>query len=160
MHNFENTYRTNYPILYRVANKMIADEQVVADIVQEVFVMLYEKLKNGDKVIYVKSWLYRSTINKSIDYIKSSKKFENLQEQIDYTQNNALEVNETQQLISTCLNKLPENERLLVILYSEGLSYKEIAEVTGIKLTSIGKTLSRLLRKIEADIKKQRHEVY
>lgn len=161
MINFEDIYQTNYPTLYRTAQKMIADEQVVADIVQEVFITLYEKIEKGDKIIYLKSWLYRITLNKSIDYIKRNKRFENLHEQIEYTQNHSqVEHQETQQLVRRSLNKLPENERLLVILYSEGLSYKEMAEVTGIKFTSIGKTLSRLLRKLEKELKKQQHEVY
>jgi len=58
------------------------------------------------------------------------------------------------------MEKLKPQERFLVILYSEGLSYKEMAEVTEMKYSSVGKTLSRTLKKIEKELKYQYDELY
>jgi len=62
--------------------------------------------------------------------------------------------------LNQVLDKLKPDERFLVVLYSEGLSYKEMAEVTEIKFTSVGKTLSRILKKIEIELKCQCDELY
>jgi RNA polymerase sigma-70 factor (ECF subfamily) len=51
--------------------------------------------------------------------------------------------------ILNAIAHLNEKEQTLVILYSEGYSYKEIAEMTGRNLPSIGKTLSRIMDKIK-----------
>ena len=62
--------------------------------------------------------------------------------------------------LNKALDRLKPDERFLVVLYSEGLSYKEMAEVTEIKFSSIGKTLSRILKKIEIELKSQCDELY
>jgi len=46
------------------------------------------------------------------------------------------------------------------VLYSEGLSYREISDATGIKSSSIGKTLSRTLEKLEKELINQKYELY
>jgi RNA polymerase sigma-70 factor (ECF subfamily) len=55
---------------------------------------------------------------------------------------------ETSDILNTIAH-LSEKEQTLVVLYSEGYSYKEIAEMTGRNLHSVGKTLSRTLYKIK-----------
>jgi RNA polymerase sigma-70 factor (ECF subfamily) len=58
------------------------------------------------------------------------------------------------------LVKLKPRDRMLAVLYSEGLSYKEMAEATGIRFASVGKLLSRTLEKIEMNFKDQGYELY
>jgi RNA polymerase sigma-70 factor (ECF subfamily) len=48
-----------------------------------------------------------------------------------------------------CLSLLSEKEQVLVSLYSEGMSYKELAEISGLRFTSVGTTLSRALTKLK-----------
>lgn len=50
--------------------------------------------------------------------------------------------------LSNLISKLDDKDQSLVVLYSEGYSYKEIAEITGINFNSVGKTLSRILEKL------------
>jgi RNA polymerase sigma-70 factor (ECF subfamily) len=54
--------------------------------------------------------------------------------------------------ILNAIAHLNEKEQTLVVLYSEGYSYKEIAEMTGRNLSSIGKTLSRIMDKIKKHV--------
>ncbi len=48
---------------------------------------------------------------------------------------------------------------MLAVLYSEGLSYKELAQATGINLSSVGKMLSRTLKKLGEELKDQGYEL-
>jgi DNA-directed RNA polymerase specialized sigma24 family protein len=48
-----------------------------------------------------------------------------------------------------CLGLLSEKEQVLVSLYSEGMSYKEMTEISGLCFTSVGTTLSRALAKLK-----------
>jgi len=72
--------------------------------------------------------------------------------------------NETNQLrkiiINDALSKLKSKNKLLVLLYSEGLSYKEMSELTDIKLSSIGKTLSRTLSTLKNELKDKEDELF
>ncbi|MDO5341408.1 MAG: sigma factor-like helix-turn-helix DNA-binding protein [Bacteroidia bacterium] len=51
------------------------------------------------------------------------------------------------------IDKLDTKEKSVIVLYSEGYSYKEMAEITGIKFTSIGKTLERIIDKLKKQAK-------
>ncbi len=160
MNNFENIYQDNYPKMFGVALKMTDDRDAVCDIIQDVFISFYQKLENGNEIKQAKSWLMRATINKCIDHSKRAKKYTKI-EAIDPipTQESELDKQESL-LIKTALSKLKSNERTLALLYSEGLSYKEISEITGIKLSSVGKTLSRTLKKLDKILKTMNHEMF
>ena len=144
--------------MYRVAMKMINDSDSVSDIVQDVFIYFYEKIKQGKKIEYPKSWLYRATVNKCIDFIKQNSKFESLNTNIEFI--DIKEKLDKSKIIQQALLKLKPTERSLIILYSEGLSYKELAEATEIKFSSIGKTLSRTLKKLKVELKKKEDELF
>ena len=53
--------------------------------------------------------------------------------------------------LSNLISKLDGKDQSLVVLYSEGYSYKEIAEITSMNFNSVGKTLSRILEKLRRD---------
>ncbi len=62
-------------MMFRIGMKMIGECQTVHDILQEVFIYLYEKLNNnGSSVTHFSSWLYRATYFKSIDFLKSQQR--------------------------------------------------------------------------------------
>lgn len=161
METFEKIYTDNYEAMFRVARKMVYDEDLVSDIVQEVFIYFFDKVNRGEKVRYPKSWLYRATYNKCIDYWREKKRFENIELveacKIEDESDDNLDVKAA---LNQVLDKLKPQERFLVVLYSEGLSYKEMAEVTEMKFSSVGKTLSRILKKIEIELKCQCDELY
>ena len=147
--------------MYRVAKKMTGDENGAADIVQEVFIQLFHSLSNGIDISFPKSWLYRITYIKCMDHFRKMKRLHEIEltENIEFRD----EQNEKQELrfvISQAMSKLNPQERALAVLYSEGLTYNEMALATGIKFSSIGKTLSRTLKKLGKELKNQRYEMY
>jgi RNA polymerase sigma-70 factor (ECF subfamily) len=147
--------------MFRVATRMIGHSEDVSDIIQEIFIDFFNKTSNGNIIKHPKSWLYRATINKCIDNHRNRKRYQNLESLGDYNiESGLVEDQEINDAIILAISKLKPREKILATVYSEGLSYKEIAEVTGIKFTSIGKMLSRTLKKMEKELKSQRYELY
>ena len=146
---FEKTYRSYYPKLFRIATKMLQDSEGAKDVVQDVFTAYYFAMNNEKVIRDTKNWLVRSTINKGIDYKRKMARtvtMESLQPDTnESTQDEAPD-------ILNAIAHLNEKEQTLVVLYSEGYSYKEIAEMTGRNYHSIGKTLSRILDKIKKHV--------
>ncbi len=140
--------------------KMVGDTDDVADIVQEVFLQFFNSRRNGTVILHPKSWLYRVTLNKSVDHIRRSRRFLKLGEAKEKVsvENPAEEMHH--KAIHVAVQKLKPRERMLVVLYSEDLSYREIADASGIKFTSVGKMLSRTLKKLEKEMKNQGYEMY
>ncbi len=65
---FEKTYQSYYPKLFRIATKILQDSEDAKDVVQEVFTAYYFAMNNEKVIRDTKNWLVRSTINKGIDY--------------------------------------------------------------------------------------------
>lgn len=140
---------------------MVSDTEDVSDLVQEVFINLYQSIGKGIVIEHPRSWLYKVTINKCIDFVKKRHKHEKIElfSQIK-DEDNPLDSDEKQTIVRLALTRLTKDESLLAILYSEGLSYKEMADITGIRYTSVGKTLSRVLTKLGNELKKMKYELY
>lgn len=147
--------------MHRVASKILNKNEAIADIVQDVFVSLFHAIEKQTSINHAPSWLYRVTYNKCIDYLRGQKKFQNLDTVKELSvDDETLERNETIAIVQCSLSKLKADEKMLVILYSEGLSYKEMAQVTGIRFSSVGKMLSRALSKVENELKKEHHDLF
>ena len=161
MELFNKIYNDNYSLIFNVVRKMVPNSDDASDLVQEVFINLYQKLEKGATIEYPRSWLYKVTVNKCIDFEKRQQKYAKI-ESVSYLrdEDNLLEMNEKQAVVKLALSKLKKEESVLAILYSEGLSYNEIAEITGIRFSSVGKTLSRILVKLGNELKKLHYELY
>ena len=149
---FEITYRSNYQRLFRIAAKMLRDNDAARDMVHDVFMAYYFVLDDKKVIKDAKNWLIRCTINKGVDFLRKNKRiisdktvakqsitFQTIDSQLDLIS------------ISSLISKLNAKDQSLVVLYSEGYSYKEIAEITGINFNSVGKTISRILEKLRRD---------
>lgn len=147
--DFEITYRSNYQWLFRIAAKMLRDSDAARDVVHDVFMAYYFNSENKKVINDSKNWLIRCTINKGVDFLRKNKKI--VSDEIVAKQDNASHTIDSQidlMSLSGLISKLDGKDQSLVVLYSEGYSYKEIAEITGINFNSVGKTLSRILEKL------------
>ena len=150
--DFELTYRSNYQRLFRIATKMLRDTDAARDVVHDVFMAYYFVLDDKKVIKDAKNWLIRCTINKGVDFLRKNKKIVS-EESVAKQDNTSQTIDNQLDLISisNLISKLDAKEQSLVVLYSEGYSYKEIAEITGINFNSVGKTLSRILEKLRKD---------
>ena len=160
MSAFDIIYRENYKKLFAVAFKIVNDKDIASDVIQDIFSSYFEKSNNGHIISSPRQWLLRATINKCIDNSKRQKKFSNLD-----VLKNQCSIDETDKYFSyivlkQAISKLNDRDIKLVVLYSEGYSYKEISQITGTEYSSIGKMLSRALTKLKEILKTLNYETY
>ena len=150
--NFEIAYKSNYQRLFRIAAKMLRDSDAARDVVHDVFMVYYFVLDDQKVIKDSKNWLIRCTINKGVDFLRKNKRI--ISDETATKQNSTSQTIDNQLdliSISNLISKLDAKEQSLVVLYSEGYSYKEIAEITNMNFNSVGKTLSRILEKLRRD---------
>ena len=147
--------------MYSIAKNMISDSDAVCDIIQDIFIYYHEISQNGNTVDNPKSWLVRATINKCIDYSKYQKKHLKIDsiKPISIIED-ATEIFTEKEIIRQALSKLKPKEKTLAILYSEGMSYKEISEISGVRFSSVSKMLSRTIKKLKEIIIRMGYEMY
>lgn len=156
---FEEVCRRHESDLLRYAARMLNDAGVAQDIVQLVFLRY---LRCCEKIALspasVKSWLYRVTHNLVVDHLRSERRRVRretdggsmlMEERQVHEQDQALYADQYRRVL-TCLPRLPLPEReILVLRMQQGLSYREIAHVTGRTAGNVGCLLHHAVLKMK-----------
>jgi RNA polymerase sigma-70 factor (ECF subfamily) len=154
--------------LSRYGRKFLSDREDIKDIVQDIFLRSYENIKSFDPSMRFSSWIYRIAHNMFINHIK--KKSRNPLVLVDLDtflahpvyedpSEKEREQKEMEKMIALCLDQIPLKYReVLLLYYSEGLAYKDIADVLQIPQGTVGIRIQRgrvALRKACAEIGKE-----
>ena len=136
------------------------------DITQEVFVEVFQSVKNFKGESKLSTWIYRIAVSKSLEFLrwKNRKKrfgfmqsllYNNLTETILEIPNFfhpgiQLENKERAAILFAAINKLPENQKTAFILHKiEGLSYAEVADVMHATVSSVESLLFRAKQSLQ-----------
>jgi RNA polymerase sigma factor (sigma-70 family) len=151
---FDQIYKQYYPLIYRLVVAIIQRYEDVPDIVQNVFVKLYLQMEQGVVVEFPGTWLSKVATNESRNFITRRRSYASLDtvrnmecDEADLTENRLIQA-ESQANLQNALDRLGEKEKLLLRLYAESFSYKEMAEIAGIQVSSVGKSIFRALEKL------------
>lgn len=138
--------RSVYSLCFRMAH----NHEEAEDLSQEVFIKIYQNLSKYDPAYKLSSWILRIAANTTIDFLRR-KRLETvpLEEDIESKQEMAsaesIFFHQTnQRVIEGMIQGLPEEYRLLIILYhQQGLSYREMADACNIPMSKVKNRLHR-----------------
>jgi len=131
--------------LVRYAARLLCDTERARDVVQDTFLRLCreprEKVENG-----VRQWLFRVCRNRAVDVLKKENRMKALSDEQagqctsrDGDHTAALERKEAAGRATEVLDGLPQNQREVIRLkVQNGLSYREISDVTGLSVSNVG----------------------
>jgi RNA polymerase sigma-70 factor, ECF subfamily len=123
-------------IIFRLANKFVKNYDDAEEITQTVFVKAYENLKDYNPKYKFFSWLYRITINESINFDKRRKSVEEISinhRSDDDEPDTSYDNNEMSDNITEALMELDMIYRLPVVLkHFMDYSYKELSYLLGV----------------------------
>ncbi len=163
---FEFIFLTFYNELCNYACSILRDKDTAEEIVQEVFVKLWENRTELSIKLSVKSYLYRAVHNQCINYYDhlqvkqkyASESVKNYRDMVspvssDYPIANLL-TQELEDTISQSLAALPDQcrEVFLLIRY-EDLSYNEAAEKLGISINTVKTQLQRAISRLRESLR-------
>lgn len=118
------------------------------DLTQETFLSAWKHWNKFNGQSSRTTWIYRIAINKCLTHIKQSKsKGKNINEIQNVMAFND-DDNENVTLLYKAINKLDKIDRLIITMFLDELSYKQIAEILGIKENSIAVRIYRIKLKL------------
>ena len=136
---------------FSFAFKILRDEHDARDVVQESFIIIWQKMETYDPNRSFKNWLFKILYNKSIDIIRRRtrkqsaydlERFVELDEQVARGLDVRLENKELAALIELLTEGLPEKQKMVFTLRDlQGLSVDETAEISGMTDESIKSNL-------------------
>ena len=137
--------------LYRFAYSYLKDSFEAEEIVQDVFLKVWEKRDEIDEQKSFKSYLYRITINKIFNELKHrvvKQKYEqhllNFDQLTHETPESSIQFQELNKKLELLLTKLPEQQRAIFIMSRwKGLSNAEIAEKLNLSIRTVENQIYR-----------------
>jgi RNA polymerase sigma-70 factor (ECF subfamily) len=143
--------------VYSIALRYVGDEAAAMDIAQDTFLKLLSQIGQFRSDAKFDTWLYRLVINSCLEHQRRKRRvlpiLDGLLESISAIQNSVLQEllrQERQNTIQEIVGKLPPEQRVVVILrYTEELSYEEIAEIVGCSPGTVASRLNRAHRVLE-----------
>ncbi len=136
----ENAIREYTQMVLNIAYTYTKNSYDAEDIAQDVFLSLYKNIWKISSEEHIKAWLIRVTINKSKNHMKTAwirKRSEMPDVQKD------LLIDETCDLLNAVLSLDEKYKIPIYLMYYEGYSIKEIAEILKRKPATIGTRLKR-----------------
>ena len=145
----------------------VPNKEDAEDIAQEVFVEVFNSIEKFKGQSKLSTWIYRITTNKCLEFIRkknTKKRFAFLQSLagndilIDkskyFTEFNhpgiVLENKEKSETLFHAINKLPDAQKVVFTLHKvDGLSYKEIGEITSKSLSSVESLMFRAKKNLQ-----------
>lgn len=160
---FNIVFKSFYSLLCAYAKELVKSYQIAEEIVQDVFVSLWENHKKINIQTSLKAYLYRSVYNACLNYLRNQKK--HLAHQVDINSSPYLEsiityepdwllapdrLEHMEEALKTAINELPEQCRQIFILCRyENLSYPQIAEKLSISLSTVKTQMGRAMSKLK-----------
>ena len=160
---FAMVYKSYFTSLRNYATTILSDQEAAYEIVQNLFVTLWENRKNLDREKSLRNYLLRSTHNNSLRYLKT--RFLHLQHQENLKRKKSEEEQENviraeegpepEQQLSALLNELPERSRQVMIMsHIENRKSADIARKLGISVRTVETILYQAMKKLRGKIKK------
>ena len=150
--------------LLRYATRIVNSSDTAQDVGQNVFIRLFQAWQENTRPSrHLKGWLYRVTHNEAVDAIRRDVRQRALHER--HAGEQALScpdgihcgdpVEEQRRLVLENLRRLDAPEQQVVLLrLEEGLSYEEIAEITGRSEGNVGNLLHHAVKKLAGMVTK------
>jgi RNA polymerase sigma-70 factor, ECF subfamily len=154
----EFLFRQYYASLCKSLYRTLRDATLAEDIVQEVFLKVWEMREQLKMDEAMQSYLYRSCYNTALNYLKGQKPKTDIEllEMVpggDPAEKN-LNFLETESQVFTAIEALPPKTRLVFSLSRfEELSYKEIAGRLDISVKSVEKHMGIALQRLRENLR-------
>ncbi|HWB91598.1 MAG TPA: RNA polymerase sigma-70 factor [Puia sp.] len=153
---FVDVFQQHERRLYNLGLCLVKSEQHVKDIIQEVFLKLWEHRHRLQDIHNVEAWLYRVMENKVIDFLRKAAADSRLKDAIWNNVSQArndtdewLEAKEYNRIIQRAIDHLPPQRRRIYCLHKkEGLDHARIAEELSISRHTVKNQLSAAIRSI------------
>lgn len=149
---FNTLFTRYYKKLCYYANQITNNGEMAEEIVQELYIRIWENRKTLAVEKSVKAYLYRSTYNRSVNAIRDNKKFavadaDILNIESYHNADNDILYFELEAKLFEIIDAFPEKQRNVFILKRfDNLSYKEIAAELNMSERMVEKYLSNSIK--------------
>lgn len=139
--------------LYRFSLKLVGDGDIAQDVVQTVFLKMHD---HRDELIHAdrfKTWMFAIARNHCFSHLRTARRTVGLNDALEEPAEEGIDARmleqEKTELVRNAIGRLGAEDREVVLLREyEGLSCKEIADVTGTTEAAVKSRLFKVRRRL------------
>ena len=151
---FHRLFDRYYVVLCRFVHTLIEDEVSAEDVVQDIFVYIWERRHEIVITTSVRSYLFEACRHKALNHLRNNRRFTRFvpeeHEQDMGREEMDIETEELYRLIEEAVMSLPEKcGKIYRMSREEDLSHKEIAEREGITVKTVEAHLHKALKRLK-----------
>ena len=153
---FRALFETYKNKVYSVALRFAGEEAAAMDIAQDTFVKLFSCMRDFRGESGFETWVYRMVVNSCLDQKRRTSRLIPLADEFMATLRASGDVltqmlrEEIGNRVRAAVDKLPPDLRIVIVLrYTEGLAYEQIAEVLGCSQGTVASRLNRAHKALE-----------
>ena len=153
---FEDCFKNYYKQLVVFAHKMVQRQDIAEDIVQQVFMSIWEHLEDVDVEKGILAYLYQSTRNRCLNHFRSAYHSTTVHVEEHSIQQEAapgtgVETKELFAQIQAAIQELPEKCREVFLLSREqALTYREIAATLNLSVKTVENQMGKALKHLHS----------
>lgn len=156
----EELFNYFYPRLYQFSKSFLKLEEGIDDILQEVFVKVWNNRSNIRATETFNSFIFTITRNLLLNELRTRLNSQKMKEKIqklsvfdDYNTIENLDYEELKETVDQIVSKLPKKQREVFLLSRyEGLSHKEISEKLNISTKTVEYHISQSINTIKSKL--------
>ena len=154
---FEGLYEKYYTKVFSLAKGVMINDEEASDVTQEVFTLVYRNLSRFNKQAKFSTWLFRITINRSIQESRKRRFKHKHVELIEASEKAAPEVSDdVDPRVQSAMEKLtPQDRAILILFYWQEQNLQEIAESMEINLNAAKTRLYRARERFRVFFEKE-----
>ena len=139
------------------------ENDTAKDLLQEVFISVWNNLNKFRGASSYKTWIYRITVNTCLQYISKKKKKEKLHAISEIENQTSVTVKENMedlniQKLYKAIGQLKKIDRLIIMMVLENQSHASISEIMGITPTNVRVKIHRIKKRIKTLLKNNENE--
>jgi len=147
---FRALFETYQDRIYSIALRFSGNEALAMDIAQDTFLKLFSSIGEFRGDSSFGTWVYRLVVNSCLDHKRRSWRLIPIAAEVMAVLRapgdtlHGLLHSEMRGRVRSAVEKLPAEQRIVVVLrYTEGLAYEEIATVLGCSMGTVASRLNR-----------------
>jgi RNA polymerase sigma-70 factor (family 1) len=154
---YKELFTSLYSALLLFAKSMVKSKESAEELVSDVFIRIWEKRRDLEKIANLKVYLYVSIRNAALNYLSSQKRnptnpldeFHAEFTSIYFDPEQLLITADMLALIKKAIDQLPPKCKIIFKLVKEdGLKYKEVAEILNLSVKTVENQVAIALQKL------------
>jgi len=146
---FLSAIENNYQRIARICGVYAECEEDAKDLYQEVILQLWKSFTSFRGASQLSTWIYRVCLNTCIRKKYRGKQSQSVRlEDLEWVPAAPGSQDERLEYLRQCIRNLKDADQILVILYLEDLSYRDIKDIVGISENYVAVKMKRIREKL------------